>query len=195
MPVFGQKSAIMDFLFGNFYPSATQLKCTKLTKVKPGDLQQHWGKLGQKPSNLPKKCTFLGKNPPLWIFFQNFFSDCKILQPSGQNETKIKSIPPPNAELWPKRFAIFEKSKNFGPKNGFLAAILEHVVGSVKKCLVHYAVTYRTCGENFSPIRPASPEKSVEGRTDFAKVIQLVGITSGRARRKREMTPFNVLSD
>ena len=130
---------------------------------------------------LTEKWPFLGQNPPLWIFFQDFFSNSKILQPHGQNETKTKSTPPSNAELWPKRFAIFEKSKNFRPKNGFLAAILEPVAGSEKKCLVHYAVPYRACGENFSPIRPASPEKSAEGRTDFAKVIQLVGMTSGRS--------------
>ena len=127
---------------------------------------------------LAPKLPFLGPKSAIMDFFQNFFSNSKILQPHGQNETKTKSTPPSNAELWPKRFAIFEKSKNFRPKNGFLAAILEPVAGSEKKCLVHYAVPYRACGENFSPIRPASPEKSAEGRTDFAKVIQLVGMTS-----------------
>ena len=90
----------------------------------------------------------------------------------------MKSIAPTNPELWPKRFAIFEKSKNRAFQKWKWSAILEPVAGPEKKCLAHYAVSYRVCGENLSQIRPPVPEKSALLRKNFQKVIQLVGITS-----------------
>ena len=62
------------FLFANFYPSAMRLKCTKLAKVKPGDLQQQSGKNWAKTMKLAWKLPFFrSKSAIMDFFFSTFF--------------------------------------------------------------------------------------------------------------------------
>ena len=122
--------------------------------------------------------AIFGPKSAILEFFEHFFQKSKILQPYGQIETKIKSIPPPNPKLWPKTAVIFEKSKLAGQKISFLAKSAEPLKIFKKSRLAQQRMRIRTGGENFSPIGPASPEKSVLIRTLCQKVIVLVYMTS-----------------
>ena len=124
--------------------------------------------------NFGQKWPFFGPKSAIMDFFWNFFSNSENIKRYGQNETKIRLIPSPNQELWPKRVEFFEMGKFWDQKISFWAKSPEPLDIFKKSHLAQQRIRFRTCGENFSPIRPASPEKSGVIRTKFPKVIVLV---------------------
>ena len=125
-------------------------------------------------ANFDQKMAIFGPKSAIMDLFWHFFSNSKNLQWYGQNETKTKSIRPPNPELQAKTVAIFEMAKFWDQKISFWAKSPEPLDILKKSRLAQQRIRFRTCGENFSPIRPASPEKSGVIRTKFPKVIVLV---------------------
>ena len=75
-------------------------------EAKPGDMQQPLLRNRAKTMKLVRKLQFFRPKSAIMDFFWNFFSQSKILQLSGQNETKHKLIPPFFRELWPKMLVI-----------------------------------------------------------------------------------------
>ena len=125
-------------------------------------------------ANFDQKMAIFGPKSAIMDFFWNFFSNSENIKRYGQNETKIRLIPSPNQELWPKRVEFFEMGKFWDQKISFWAKSPEPLDIFKKSRLAQQRIRFRTCGENFSPIRPASPEKSGVIRTKFPKVIVLV---------------------
>ena len=125
-------------------------------------------------ANFDQKMAIFGPKSAIMDLFWHIFSNSKTLQWYGQNETKTKSMRPPNPELQAKTVAIFEMAKFWDQKISFLAKSPEPLDKLKKARVAQQRILSRRRGENFSPIRPANPEKSGVIRTFFPKVIVLV---------------------